>query len=115
MADSGQAFQGDTAIYRALAAVGVDTPIVPPLTSDEGGPTPSSEYSLHFEVALGAPRGQEQAIDVGFGFGHSWFGHCGLRTVARLGLEAETGPRMLFISSLKSDSTLNPPHRWMSD
>ena len=72
MADSGQAFQGDTAIYRALAGVRIDTPIAAPMTGDEGGQTPSSEYFLHFKVASVPWDGREQTIDVGFC--HSWFG-----------------------------------------
>ena len=76
MADSGQVFHDDTAISRALAAVGVDTPIAPPMTGDEGGQTPSSEYFLQFEMAL-VPQGWAgRTIDVGFGFGHLWFGRC---------------------------------------
>ena len=57
MDDSGQAFRDDTAISRALAAFGVDRLTAPPLTGDEGGQTPSSEYFLHLKVALVPPGG----------------------------------------------------------
>ena len=78
MADSGKAFQDDTAIYRALAAVGVDTPIASPLTGDEGGQTPSSEYLLHFKVVL-VPR-RWAGVDHRWVWVWSlvvWFGHRG--------------------------------------
>ena len=80
MADSEQAFQDDTAIYRALAVVGVDTPIAPPLTGDEGGQTPSSEYFLHFKVVLVPQRwaGASHRRWVWVWSLVVCFGHCGL-------------------------------------
>jgi len=52
MADCEQVLQDRMAIYGAFRAFGVDTP---PLIGDEGGETPLSEYSLHFEMSL-VPR-----------------------------------------------------------
>ena len=108
MADSAQAFQGDTAIYRALAAVGVDTPIVPSLTGDEGGQTPSSEYFLHFKEALGAPgrAGTDHRRWVWVSSLVVW--SLWLTGRSPTALESGLRPRMLFSSSLKLDSTLNP-------
>ena len=99
MADSGQVFHDDTAISRALAAVGVDTPIAPPPTGDAGGQTPSNEYFLHFEVPR---RWAGQAIDVGFGLGTVF-------TLLPPGTWPGRSPGPL-LSSLKLDSTLNPAH-----
>ena len=56
MASSDQVLQDKMAICRAPQEFGVDTPIAPPWTGDEGGETSFSEYSLHFKMAL-VPRG----------------------------------------------------------
>jgi len=53
VANSEQVLQDKMAIIRESRAVGVDTPITPQLTGDEGGETPSSEYSLHFKSPWG--------------------------------------------------------------
>ena len=73
MADYEQALQDDRGISRASTTFGVDTPIAPPLTGDEGGQTPFSEYFLHSKVTL-VPQGWA-------GAGHRtlvnvWLGHC---------------------------------------
>ena len=60
MDSSEQALQDKMAICRAPQEFGVDTPIAPPRTGDEGGETPFREYSLHFKMALvlrGVPGG----------------------------------------------------------
>jgi len=74
MADPEQVWLDKMAISRACRAFGVDTPITPALTGDEGGERHLSEYSLHFKmslVPLGGWAGGE-AIDVDLGFGHPW-------------------------------------------
>ena len=52
MDSSEQVLQDKIAICRASQEFGVDTPIAPPRTGDEGGETPFSEDSLHFKMAL---------------------------------------------------------------
>jgi len=53
VADSEQVLRDKMAIIRGSRAFGVDTPITPQLTGDEGGETPCSEYSLHFKCPWG--------------------------------------------------------------
>ena len=53
MDNPGQVLQ---AMSRASRTFGVDTPVTPPRTGDEGNETHFSEYSLHFKMAL-VPRG----------------------------------------------------------
>jgi len=53
VANSEQLLQDKMAIIRGSRAFGVDTPITPQLTGDEGGETPSGEYSLHFKCHWG--------------------------------------------------------------
>ncbi len=79
MDDSEQALQDDGGISRASTTFGVDTPIAPPLTGDEGGQTPFSEYFLHSKVTL-VPQGWA-------GAGHRtlvnvWLAHGGSRVHA---------------------------------
>jgi hypothetical protein len=72
MADSEQVSQHQMAICRACRGFGVDTPITPPLTGDEGGEAHLSEYSLHFKMALVPPgdgRGRLATLAL-VGFGH---------------------------------------------
>ena len=95
----------------------MDTPIAPPLTGDDGGQTPSSEYFLHFKVVLGAPEiGGGRPSTLGLGFGRSWLSlvTVGVTAVYTKGNASKTqGSRVsptLFISSLKFDSTLTPTH-----
>ena len=72
MDSSEQVLQDKMTICRASQEVGVDMPVMPPRTGDEGSEAPFSEYSLHFKTGL-VPwmvDGRGQTIDVGFGFGH---------------------------------------------
>ena len=52
MADPGPVLQDEMTISLVSRAFGVDTPITPPQTSDDGGETPSGEYSLDFKMAV---------------------------------------------------------------
>ena len=79
MDSSEQVSQDKMAICRASQEFGVDTPIAPPRTGDEGDETPFSEYSLHFKMAMvprRGPRGMgggRLSKDVGFGvWSPSW-------------------------------------------
>ena len=60
MTDYEQVLQVKNRHTSNASSFGVNTPTAPPLagdeTSDEGGETPSSEYSLHFKIIL-MPRG----------------------------------------------------------
>jgi len=62
MADLGQALQ--EGMSGRWTGFGVSRPVARPRTGDEGGPTPYSEYSLHFKTTL-VPRwdGRGQAMD----------------------------------------------------
>ena len=107
MADCEQVSQDRTAIYGACRGFAVDTPITLPLTGDEGGETPLSEYSLHFEMSL-VPRGDgrgasyrrwfrgflRQAMAQTIVFGHL----CGR-------LESKPGIFGVMLSSLTLNST----------
>ena len=70
MADLEQALQEEMGMCGRWTGFGVSRPVARPRTGDEGGPTPYSEYSLHFKTTL-VPRwdGRGQAVD-GSGFGH---------------------------------------------
>ena len=76
MDDSEQALQDDTGITRASTAFEVDRSVTSPWIGDEGGQTPSSEYFLHFKVALVPQRwagtGHRRCL-AGSLFGH-WCG-----------------------------------------
>jgi len=64
MADLEQALQEEMGMSGRWTAFGVSRPVARPRTGDEGGPTPYSEYSLHFKMTL-VPRwdGRGQAMD----------------------------------------------------
>ena len=83
MDSSEQVLQDKRVICRAQE-FGVDTPIAPPRTGDEGGETPFSEYSLHFKMALvpqgvlrgWAGAGYRRTLALGFGRRVSRVGRC---------------------------------------
>ena len=52
MANAEQTLQDWDGESPASTSFGVDTTVVPALTADEGGETPSSEYSLYFKRTL---------------------------------------------------------------
>jgi len=56
MADLEQALQEEMGMCGWWTALGVSRPVARPQTGDEGGPTPYSEYSLHFKTTA-VPRG----------------------------------------------------------
>ena len=105
MADCEQVLQDRTAIYGACRGFAVDTPITPPLTGDEGGETPLSEYSLHFEMSL-VPRGDGRGASY-----RRWFrGFLRQTIVTKPGhlcgrLEFKPGIFGVMLSSLTLNST----------
>ena len=69
MTNSEQALQDWVGESPASTSFGVDTAVVPALTADEGGETPSSEYSLYFKRTLvrqGCGGGLSYGVSVGF-------------------------------------------------